>query len=82
MAVVTLHACDIGRLVERIRAEYLEMPGLSLTERQARRLWGLDETRCRAVLGALVDARFLARTPAGTFVMMADADAHHAGYRR
>ncbi len=44
------------------------MPGLRLTPQQAQRLWRLDETACEAVLGALVDARFLARTRDGAFV--------------
>ena len=58
----------IQDVVRRIRGEYLEMPGLRLTAEQARRLWRLDETACEAVLGALVDARFLAKTRDGAFV--------------
>jgi hypothetical protein len=58
----------IQDVVRRIRGEFLEMPGLRLTAEQARRLWRLDETACEAVLGALVDARFLARTRDGAFV--------------
>ena len=58
----------IQEVVRRIRGEFLEMPGLRLTPEQARRLWRLDETACDAVLGALVDARFLARTRDGAFV--------------
>jgi hypothetical protein len=58
----------IQDVVRRIRGEFLEMPGLRLTPEQARRLWRLDETACEAVLGALVDARFLARTRDGAFV--------------
>jgi hypothetical protein len=58
----------IQEVVRRIRGEFLEMPGLRLTPEQARRLWRLDETACEAVLGALVDARFLARTRDGAFV--------------
>ena len=58
----------IQEVVRRIRAEFLEMPGLRLTQEQARRLWRLDETACTAVLGALVDARFLSRTRDGAFV--------------
>jgi hypothetical protein len=58
----------IQEVVRRIRGEFLEMPGLRLTRQQARRLWRLDETACDAVLGALVDARFLARTRDGAFV--------------
>jgi hypothetical protein len=55
-------------MVRRVRGEYLEMPGLRLTPEQARRLWVLDERSCDAVLGALVKARFLARTRDGAFV--------------
>jgi hypothetical protein len=35
------------------------MPGLRLTRAQARRLWAVDEASCDAILGALIDARFL-----------------------
>jgi hypothetical protein len=58
----------IQEVVRRVRGEFLEMPGLRLTPEQARRLWRLDELACDAVLGALVDARFLARTRDGAFV--------------
>ena len=58
----------IQEVVRRIRGEFLEMPGLRLTPEQACRLWRLDETACDAVLGALVDAHFLARTRDGAFV--------------
>ena len=57
-----------ARWLGRIRAEYLEMPGLRLTLAQARRLWGLDETTSDALLGALVDAQFLRKTRNGTYV--------------
>lgn len=58
----------IQDVVRRVRGEFLEMPGLRLTPQQARRLWRLDETACEAVLGALVKARFLARTRDGAFI--------------
>lgn len=45
-----------------IRAEYLEIPGLTLTRTQVRRLWGLDDETCAVVLDALVESRFLKRT--------------------
>lgn len=64
----------IQEVVRRIRGEFLEMPGLRLTEQQARRMWCLDETACEAVLGALVDARFLAKTRDGSFIRQ-DGDA-------
>ena len=52
----------------RIRGEYLEVPGLRLTTRQAQRLWHLDRARCEVLLNALVDARFLRRTADSAFV--------------
>ena len=56
-------------MLRRIRGEYLEMPGLRLTPAQAQRLWTLDRPTCESVLNALVDARFLARTRDGAFVL-------------
>jgi hypothetical protein len=53
-------------LIERVRSEFLEMPGLRLTVLQAARLWGLDLTACRVVIDALVGATFLRWTRAGT----------------
>lgn len=56
------------QLLYRIRAEYLEMPGLRLTTQQARRLWGLDDATCARLLDVLVDLKFLARRPDGQFI--------------
>jgi hypothetical protein len=55
-------------VLRRVKGEFLEMPGLRLTEAQARRLWGLDQDACTALLGALVDANFLFRTRDGAFM--------------
>ena len=55
-------------VLRRVRGEYIEMPGLRLTTAQAQRLWGLDRASCDALLGALVDAKFLAKTRDGAFV--------------
>jgi hypothetical protein len=55
-------------LLCRIRGEFLEMPGLRLTEAQARRMWGLDPATCSSVLSTLIDARFLFRTRDGAFM--------------
>ena len=54
--------------LRRVRGEYTEMPGLRLTPAQAQRLWGLDQAACEALLGALVDAKFLFRTRDGAFM--------------
>jgi len=34
-------------LVDRIRSEFIEMPGLRLTPAQAAKLWGVDDASCR-----------------------------------
>lgn len=60
------------QLLCRIRGEYQEMPGLRLTEPQARRLWGLDRAACAHVLEALTESRFLCRTEDGTYVRVSD----------
>jgi hypothetical protein len=46
-------------LLNRIRGEYLEMPGLRLTATQAARLWAVDVDVASALLSALVKAGFL-----------------------
>ena len=58
-------------LVNRIRSEFNEMPGLQLTPAQATRLWGLDSHACERVINALVETSFLRWTPRGT-VMRVD----------
>jgi len=45
--------------IRLIRAEFLEIPGLQLTEPQVRRLWNLDATLSEALLDALVQVNFL-----------------------
>jgi hypothetical protein len=52
----------------RIQSEYHEMPGLVLTEAQAKRLWNLDDHTCTLLLSTLTRRGFLKRTPAGTYI--------------
>jgi hypothetical protein len=54
-------------LLERMRAEWIEMPGMRLTAGQAARLWGLDRTVCDRALGVLVQSRFLVQAPCGAY---------------
>ncbi len=56
-------------LVQRVRSEFLEMPGLKLTAVQAQQLWGLDCATAEAILVSLAEDRFLIRTPDGAFVL-------------
>ena len=58
----------IDDVLQRIQGEFVEMPGLRLTAVQAQRLWGLERDVCDALLGALVDAKFLLQTRDGAFV--------------
>jgi len=55
-------------LLQRIRGEYLEMPGLRLTTAQAQRLWTLDQRQCERLFNQLIEDRFLWRTAGGDFV--------------
>lgn len=59
----------VSALVARARSEFLEMPGLRLTTRQAERLWALDGEICRAILTHLTAAGFLGQTADGSFVL-------------
>lgn len=48
-------------MLNRVRGEFLEMPGLQLRVEQAQRLWGLDRPTCEELLKSLVDTKFLWR---------------------
>ncbi|MPZ21205.1 MAG: hypothetical protein GEV06_25400 [Luteitalea sp.] len=56
-------------LIVRMKNEFLEMPGLKLTCRQAQRLFGLDSETCTRLLGRLVELRFLLKRPDGTYLL-------------
>jgi len=56
----------------RIRAEYHEMPGLSLTLPQMARLWGLPLDECERVADVLVQGRELHRTSDGRYVVSSE----------
>jgi DNA-binding IclR family transcriptional regulator len=57
-------------LTARIRAEFLEMPGLKLTLPQACRLWNVDDASCRHALATLAAEGFLTQTRSGAYVLM------------
>jgi hypothetical protein len=67
----------IDDVLQRIQGEFVEMPGLRLTAAQAQRLWGLERDICDALLAALVDAKFLARTRDGAFIRLDGARPTH-----
>ncbi len=55
--------------VRRVRAEFLEMPGLKLTVSQAQRLWGVDRSTCEALIARLTESQFLVRTRDGAVAL-------------
>jgi hypothetical protein len=60
------------RVLERVRAEYLEMPDMKLRLEQVQRLFGIEQTMCTLVLDALVKASFLCLKPDGTYVRLTE----------
>lgn len=66
--LVTDHTVELHDWMLLIRAEYLEMPGLALTRRQAQRLWGLPPDVCDSVFDSMVAANFLRRIRGDSFV--------------
>jgi hypothetical protein len=55
-------------LMERVQAEYAEMPGLSVTLPQAQRLWAVDQRTCKEVFSRLIKNGVLRMTARGHFV--------------
>jgi len=63
---------ELPVLMQRVKSEFNEMPGLRLTPAQAARLLGLQPRTCQKVIQALVRAEFLRWTPDGS-IMRADS---------
>jgi hypothetical protein len=59
-----------AEVLDRVRAEYDEMPGLRLTLQQAARFWQMERTVCEAALDTLVQQRCLNRTIEGAYVAL------------
>jgi len=51
------------KLVQRIREEFEEAPGLRLTTTEAARFWGLDRATCERLLAELLLIGFLRQGP-------------------
>jgi hypothetical protein len=68
----TVNAESDEQAMLRISGEFLEMPGLRLTCRQAQRLFGLGESTCARLLDDLVERGFLTRQPNGTYARVGD----------
>jgi hypothetical protein len=57
--------CDWVRLVQ---SEYVEMPGLHLSKRQAQRLWNLDARSTDMIFDTLEASHFLRRMPNDMYI--------------
>ena len=55
-------------VLDRIRSEYQEMPGLRLSAKQVARLCGIGDEICYASLDTLVREGFLTVTPGGMYI--------------
>jgi hypothetical protein len=64
----------IEELLSRLRAEFLEMPGMQLKPEQVRRLCGVEREVCQAVLDSLVDAKFLCVCADGRYARVTDGE--------
>ena len=65
----------IEDVLNHIRAEYLEMPGLRLKATQVQRLCGIEQAICQLVLDSLVDEKFLCAKSDGHYARLTDG--HH-----
>lgn len=63
----------VPALLSRIRGEFAEMPGLSLTGAQASRLLGVPESVCMRSLQSLVDSGVLRVRGDGRYVLKTTA---------
>jgi hypothetical protein len=60
---------DAATILQRIRAEFREMPGLKLTAAQATRLWHLDPNHSEALLNTLVIDGVLRKRADGAYLI-------------
>jgi hypothetical protein len=67
-----MSTCPDDPVLERIRAEYREMPGMNLKLEEVQRLCGIERSLCQGALDALVEARFLRVRSDGCYVRVGD----------
>jgi hypothetical protein len=77
LAPILLHAVtpegdmNVETVTARVRAEFEEMPGMTLTVPQASRLFGLDDEVCLRIVEQLVKASYLRWTHTGAVTRIA-----------
>jgi hypothetical protein len=65
-------------VLTRLRAEFLEMPGLRLKSEQVQRLCGVERTLCQMMLDALVNEGFLCVGSDGRYARLTTGHTHPA----
>jgi hypothetical protein len=63
-----MHFLEFRDVIDLMRMEYAEIPGLKLTFWQAQRLWNLSGEQCARALAALTASGFLAQTRDGAYI--------------
>lgn len=61
--------CSHEQILDRLRAEFREMPDMRLTLEQVHRLCGIEPSLCKLALEALVEAKFLRLRSDGAYVL-------------
>ena len=62
----------IEGVLNHIRAEFMEMPGMRLQAKQVQRLCGIEEMMCQAALDLLLASHFLCLKSDGTYARVTD----------
>jgi hypothetical protein len=57
------------QILNRLRGEFREMPGMKLTLEQVQRLCGIEPPLCKLALETLVEAKFLRLGSDGAYML-------------
>ena len=71
-----------AHILQRIKSEYIEMPGLALRPEQVQRLCGVDGASCQTVLEALVETGFLSKRSDGAYGRYRNPDISRARHAK
>jgi hypothetical protein len=74
MPVAEANMTTFEEALNRVRAEFLEMPGMYLRVEQVQRLCGVERGLCQAVLDSLVDAKYLGVSPGGQYARVTSGE--------
>jgi hypothetical protein len=64
-----MSTCSHEQIVDRLRAEFREMPGMRLKLEQVQRLCGIEPPLCKLALQTLVEAKFLRVESDGAYAL-------------